>query len=64
MFVHYIISEMNNNIVIELPTGHGKTPIIACLAKCIADTYPDCKVFVVTMNSYLVYHAHENYAIK
>jgi hypothetical protein len=42
---------MNNNIVIELPTGNGETPIIACLAKCIADTYLDCKIFVVTMNN-------------
>ena len=64
MFVHYIISEIKNNMVIELPTGHGKTPIISCLAKCLADTYPDNKIFIVTMNSYLVHHAYENYSIK
>ena len=50
--------------MIELPTGHGKTPIIACLAKVLADYYKGTKVFVVTMNNYLTHHAYQNFTIK
>lgn len=50
--------------MIELATGHGKTPIIACLAKALSEQQPGTKVVVVTMNSYLTHHAYEKFTDK
>jgi superfamily II DNA or RNA helicase len=35
-FVRFITQTLQKNIVVELPTGHGKTHIIAALALIIA----------------------------
>ena len=54
---------MGLNIVIELPKGHGKSPIIACLVQALSDSDKNIKIIVVTMNNYLTHHAFENYQI-
>lgn len=36
-FAYYVSTVLQKNMLIELPTGHGKTPIIAILAKALAD---------------------------
>ena len=63
MFVHYLPFTMGLNIVIELPKGHGKSPIIACLVQALSDSDKNIKIIVVTMNNYLTHHAFENYQI-
>jgi len=45
-----------------VPTGHGKTIIIAALARAFQDK-DNGKVVIVTMNSYLNYHAMNKYGI-
>ena len=46
-----------------MPTGHGKTIIIAALAKTFSE-FDNNKVVVVTMNNYLNHHAVNNYGIS
>ena len=46
-----------------MPTGHGKTIIIAALAKILSE-HDNNKVVVVTMNNYLNHHALNNYGIS
>ncbi len=49
--------------MIQVPTGHGKTIIIATLAKALCEKEKG-KVVVVTMNNYLNNHAMDKYAIQ
>jgi hypothetical protein len=55
--VRWITRSFNRNIVIQLPTGHGKTLIIAALAMIIAEDLNQ-KVFIVSMNKFLSQYAH------
>jgi CRISPR/Cas system-associated endonuclease/helicase Cas3 len=36
-FVRFITESLHKNVVIEIPTGHGKTIIIAAIALAIAE---------------------------
>lgn len=46
-----------------MPTGHGKTIIIAALTKALCEKDKE-KVDVVTMKNYLLYHALDKYTIS
>ena len=37
LFVRFITESLHKNVVIEIPTGHGKTIIIAAIALAIAE---------------------------
>ena len=45
-----------------MPTGHGKSIIVACLAKALTEKDKG-KLEVVTMNPYLHYYAQRKYAV-
>jgi superfamily II DNA or RNA helicase len=53
---------LKKNNIIQVPTGHGKTIIIAALARALCDQ-DNGKVVVVTMNTYLNHHAFNKYTI-
>ena len=55
--MRWITRSFHRNIVIQLPTGHGKTLIIAALAMIIAEDLNQ-KVFIVSMNKFLSQYAH------
>jgi len=59
---YYISKDVKKNIVIQVPTGHGKTIIIAVLAKALCEK-DKSKVVVVTMNNYLNHHALNKYGV-
>ena len=53
---------LEKNTVVDIPTGFGKSLILALLSKLIIDQDPECTVVVVTLNEYLLLTALQEYS--
>ena len=61
-YLGFVALVFNQNTVVDIPTGYGKSTILACLAKIIIDADPECKVYIVTMNDYLLLTAFQEFS--
>ena len=53
---------LEKNTVVDIPTGFGKSLILALLSKLIIDQDPECLVVVVTLNEYLLMTALQEHS--
>ena len=56
-----IIRKTKKHLLVEVPTGHGKSVIICSLARTLYDTDPKCKIYITTQTSYLKHHLFVKY---
>ena len=60
-FLAFVGIDLGKNAIVSIPTGFGKSLILAMLSKLLIDTDPDCIVVIVTLNSYLLLTAFQEY---
>ena len=61
-FLAFVGIRLGKNTVVDIPTGFGKSLILALLSKLIIDQDPECTVVVVTLNEYLLMTALQEYS--
>ena len=54
--------QLNKNVVVDIPTGFGKSLILALLSKYHIDHDSECLVVIVTLNEYLLLTALNEYS--
>ena len=52
----YLLYHLNSNVLVEVPTGHGKSVLICAIARAIYDRNPSQQIFITTQTSYLKHH--------
>ena len=50
--------------IVKLPTGCGKTIIIACLAHILAVKYPESNVYIVCPSPFLKFYSYKKFGNK
>ena len=61
-FLAFTGVQLQKNVVVDVPTGFGKSLILAVLSKYLIDNDPECIVVVVTLNEYLLLTALHEYS--
>ncbi len=58
------VLEGRKHCAIEIPTGYGKTVLIALLALALIKKKKECLVAVICVTDYLTSVAYKDYAVK